>query len=112
MTFYAPDCPNYDCDICAFIPTYFDDPLFEPAMTRDEFKQVAHSMTLDRLRKLAEQSRAACKKGKEAAKKFWASAIEKLKAQFDKTEDKTAKEDRLILGAYRRFSPSDDRLLG
>jgi hypothetical protein len=109
--FYAPDCPD-DCDICGLGDpyTYFD-PTFDPTMTPEEFKQAAHTMTLDRLKKLAEGSRAKCKTAKEAAKKAWASAKAKVKAKLaDKTRPRT--EDDMFIGTYRRFSQPHDRLLG
>jgi hypothetical protein len=116
MSDYAPEC-RAQCDICSFgldnPYVYFEDTFFEPTMTPDEFKQVAHTMTLDRLKQLAEQSRAACKTVKEAAKQAWASAKTRLMAKLAAgRKSQTEEEDELLIGTYRRFPQPHDRLLG
>jgi hypothetical protein len=82
-------------------------------MTPDEFKQVAHTMTLDRLKQLAEESRAVCKSVKEAAKKAWAGARSQLKAKpAAGSKTQREEEDELLIGTYHRFSQPHNVLLG
>jgi hypothetical protein len=109
--FYAPDCAR-DCDICDHADPYtFFDPEFDPDTPPELFKQAAHTLTLERLKKLAEQSRSTVKGVKEAAKRLWAGAKDKVKAKLAE-QARAQAEDDMFLETYRRFSPPNDRLLG
>jgi hypothetical protein len=76
--FYAPDCPC-PCDVCDQVDQlyiYVED--WDPSISREEFKQVAHSVKIDRLKELVDASRATCKAAKRLAKQAWY----RFKSQF------------------------------